>query len=118
VTPFRLLHGRLPVLGFRLDPAVPGCDAPWLPLAYCTDVNAIPPETWPHLEGLSTLVLDALRRRKHPTHFTLGQAESVARHVGAERAYFVHMAHDLMHAEVEPELPDSVRLAYDGLTLE
>ncbi len=118
VTPIRLFHGRLPVLGFRLDPAVPELNAPWLPLAYCTDVNAVPPETWPHLEGLSTLVLDALRRRKHPTHFTLGQAESVAHRVAAGRTYFVHMAHDLRHAEIEAELPEGMQLARDGLTLE
>lgn len=118
VTPFRLLHGRLPVLGFRLDAASPEITAPWLPLAYCTDVSAVPPETWPYLEGLSTLVLDALRRRRHATHLTLGQAESIAYRVAASRTYFVHMSHDLPHAETDAELPEGMSLAYDGLTLE
>src|SRR5262249_46144686 len=70
-----------------------------LPLAYCTDVSGIPPESWRLLKGVQTLVLDALRHRKHPTHFTLGEAVSVAHEVGAAQTYFVHMAHDLSHEE-------------------
>ena len=102
-----------------MDPAsaeAAGVDR-WWPLAYCTDVSAIPPESWPLLEGLETLVLDALRRRKHPTHFTLGQAVSVAHQVEAGRTYFVHMAHDLPHEATTAEVPDSMALAHDGLVL-
>ncbi len=123
VTPIRLLHGRMPVLGFRFDDAGAsgGPGAPRggvLPLAYCTDVSAIPPETWPRLEGLSVLVLDALRHRHHPTHLTLAQAENIAGRVGADRTFFVHMSHDLSHAETDAALSDGVRLAYDGLVVE
>lgn len=122
ITPITLLHGRVPILGFRIDRASPGLagtpDAGGLlPMAYCTDVSGIPPETWPYLDGLKVLVLDALRYRSHPTHFTLGHAASVARRVGADRTFFVHMSNEVVHAEAEADLPESVRLAYDGLTL-
>jgi phosphoribosyl 1,2-cyclic phosphate phosphodiesterase len=86
-------------------------------MAYCTDVSAIPPESWRHLTGLNTLVLDALRHRKHPTHFTIDQAIHAAQHTGARRTWFVHMTHDLPHAETDASLPEGIGLAYDGLTL-
>ncbi len=120
-TPIRLLHGRLPVLGFRIERAVnvPGVDD-ILPLAYCTDVSAIPTESWAKLRGgggVRTLVLDALRKRHHPTHFTVDQATAAAAEVGAQRTYFVHMTHDLAHGATNEELPEGMELAYDGLTL-
>jgi phosphoribosyl 1,2-cyclic phosphate phosphodiesterase len=115
VTPIPLLHGRLPILGYRIEgPAVH--DGPF-PLAYCTDVSGIPPQSWQRLRGLKTLVLDALRHRHHPTHLTLRQAVQIATQVGAERTYFVHMAHDLPHAATQSELPEGMFLAYDGLEL-
>ncbi len=118
-TPVPLLHGKLPILGYRIEPG-PGLNAapghPF-PLAYCTDVSGIPPESWKLLSGVNTLVLDALRHRRHPTHFTVGQAVGVAHEVGAARTYFVHMAHDLPHEQTNAELPESVDLAYDGLVL-
>lgn len=122
VTPLALLHGRLPVLGYRFDwaGAPDGRGEPGdgvLPLAYCTDVSAVPPETWPRLRGLRTLVLDALRHRHHPTHFTVGQAVGVAHEVGAARTWFVHMSHDLPHAETDADLPEGMGLAWDGLEL-
>jgi phosphoribosyl 1,2-cyclic phosphate phosphodiesterase len=115
-TPLRLLHGKLPILGWRLDatPALAEAARDVLPLAYCTDVSGIPPETWGMLRGLKTLVLDALRHRRHPTHFTLGEAVSVAERVGAGRTHFVHMAHDLGHAETQAGLPEGMELAWDG----
>lgn len=136
-TPIPLLHGKLPVLGFRIEaiglaPSTsppggkvaersdaeegPNLSAP-LPLAYCTDVSAIPPESWRHLEGLDTLVLDALRFRRHPTHFTIDQACSVAERVGARQTWFIHLSHDVSHAQADADLPDRVNLAYDGLVL-
>jgi phosphoribosyl 1,2-cyclic phosphate phosphodiesterase len=117
-TPIPLLHGKLPVLGYRIE-RVPraGVDDGAFPLAYCTDVSGIPPDSWRHLDGVRTLVLDALRHRRHPTHFTLGQAVGVAQRVGASRTYFVHMAHDLPHAETDADLPEGMSLGYDGLTL-
>ncbi len=116
-TPLPLLHGQLPILGFRVEPAGDRIDADWAPLAYCTDTSAIPDETWPMLEGLSTLVLDALRPRPHETHFTLQQATEAAGRVNAARTWFIHMSHELAHAETDAALPDGIRLAYDGLTL-
>jgi phosphoribosyl 1,2-cyclic phosphate phosphodiesterase len=119
ITPVRLLHGRLPILGFRFDAPrslSPDPESP-LPLAYCTDVSGIPPETWKHLEGLNTFVLDALRHRKHPTHLTLQDAANIADRVGARRTYFVHMSHDLGHEETNGDLPAEMQLAHDGLTL-
>ncbi|MBX3402671.1 MAG: MBL fold metallo-hydrolase [Phycisphaeraceae bacterium] len=117
-TPIRLLHGRLPVLGFRIERQDSGPqDSGPFPLAYCTDVSAIPPESWRLLRGVNTLVLDALRPRHHPTHFTLDQAINVAERVGAPRTYFIHMSHDLGHAETNAALPEGVQLAHDGLVL-
>ncbi|MBY0263122.1 MAG: hypothetical protein K2Q20_12310, partial [Phycisphaerales bacterium] len=115
-TPIRLLHGRLPVLGFRIESGLPGA-AEVLPLAYCTDVSAVPPESWGKLRGLKTLVLDALRPRHHPTHLTLDQAVGVAERVGAEKTWFVHMSHELAHEATNAGLPEGIRLAHDGLTL-
>ena len=119
-TPVRVLHGRLPIVGFRIEATGASAQAPSgsiLPLAYLTDVSAIPPETWKELKGLRTLVLDALRHRHHPTHLTLGQAVSIAHEVGADKTYFVHMTHDLGHAETQKDLPEGMMLAWDGLEL-
>ena len=118
ITPIPLLHGKLDVLGYRIEPA-PGSTvvSDLLPLAYCTDVSALPTESWKLLAGVRTLVLDALRHRHHPTHLTLGQAVSIAQEVGPAHAYFIHMAHDLPHQETEDELPENMHLAYDGLEL-
>ncbi|NUQ52826.1 MAG: MBL fold metallo-hydrolase [Phycisphaerales bacterium] len=116
ITPIPLLHGRLPVLGYRFEPENAPALSP-LPLAYCTDVSAIPPQSWRHFRGLSTLVLDALRHRKHPTHFTLQEAVNVADQIGAGRTFFVHMAHDLAHEKTNATLPAGMALAHDGLEL-
>ena len=115
-TPVRLLHGALPILGWRFDAANPVADTP-LPLAYCTDVNGIPPESWAPLRGLQTLVLDMLRERKHPTHFSLDEALGTASESGARRTVFTHMTHDVRHAELSARLPAGVELGYDGLRL-
>ena len=119
-TPIRLLHGRQPILGFRIEPAsspIAHCPPPPLPLAYCTDVSAIPPETWKYLEGLDTLILDGLRHKKHPTHFSLDQSVNAAGQIGAKRTYFVHIAHEILHARDDALLPEGMHLSYDGLTL-
>lgn len=118
-TPIPLLHGRLDVLGYRIEPG-PGVENPPgspFPLAYCTDVSAIPTGSWRHFAGLRTLVLDALRHRKHPTHLTVEEAVNIAAQVGADKTFFVHMAHDLPHGETQDSLPDGMFLAHDGLVL-
>jgi phosphoribosyl 1,2-cyclic phosphate phosphodiesterase len=129
-TPIRLLHGRLPIVGFRIEKQGPRgagrgpseeqkkTPSPF-PLAYCTDVSAIPPESYEYLSGLNTLVIDALRHRRHPTHLTVEQALGISQGLEPVPAmtYFTHIAHDLGHAETEAQLPDNVRLAFDGLEL-
>lgn len=117
MTPFTLLHGRVPVLGWRLE-AIDGGDGGGLfPMAYCTDVSAFPPLAYSHLQGLRTLVLDMLRFRAHPTHFTVDQAVAHAGEIAAETTVFVHMTHDIRHGELDPRLPAGMALGYDGLRL-
>ena len=107
VVPVLAYHGRLPVLGFRLGG-----------FAYVTDCSHLPQGSLDLLAGLDTLVLDALRDRPHPTHFSLQQALGVVRQLKPRRAFFTHIAHQLDHERTNASLPDHVRLAYDGLTLE
>jgi phosphoribosyl 1,2-cyclic phosphate phosphodiesterase len=104
VVPIRLHHGRFRVLGFRIGN-----------VAYCTDTNEIPPESWPLLEGLDTLILDALRVQPHATHFSLEQAVAVAERLRPRRTLFTHLSHDLEHAATNAGLPAGMSLAYDGL---
>jgi phosphoribosyl 1,2-cyclic phosphate phosphodiesterase len=106
IYPIRLMHGKLPVLGFRFGN-----------IAYCTDTNAIPEGSWSRLENLDVLILDALRHSPHPTHFSLEEAVAVANRVRPKRTLFTHMSHDLEHAAVNAELPEGMELAYDGLRI-
>jgi phosphoribosyl 1,2-cyclic phosphate phosphodiesterase len=105
--PVPLLHGPLPILGFRIGP-----------FAYLTDCNEIPAASWPLLDGVRTLVLDALRDRPHSTHFSVQQALDVVARLRPERTYFTHIAHDLAHEATCARLPAGVQLAYDGQMLE
>jgi phosphoribosyl 1,2-cyclic phosphate phosphodiesterase len=107
VVPIPLLHARFNVFGFRFDD-----------VAYCTDVNRIPDRSWPLLEGLRVLVLDALRPKPHPGHFSVDEALAVIARVKPERAYLTHMTHDLDHEATNRRLPAGVELAYDGLKFE
>jgi phosphoribosyl 1,2-cyclic phosphate phosphodiesterase len=107
VMPIRLSHGpRFSVLGFRIGN-----------IAYCTDTNGIPEESWPLLSGLDVLILDALRHRPHVTHFSLDEAVSVVERVRPKRAYFTHMSHELDHDATNAALPAGMELAYDGLRI-
>src|SRR5438034_7204605 len=105
--PVPILHGQRPILGFRVGP-----------FAYLTDCSRIPDSSWPLLSGVRTLVIDALRDRPHPTHFTVAEAVDAAARIGADRTYFTHICHDLPHAATCARLPRGVELAYDGLILE
>lgn len=108
ITPLPVKHLNLPVLGFRIKD-----------FSYITDANSIPDETWKALEGTQVLVLNALQREKHVSHFNLEEALEVAHRVGATKTYFTHISHKLgLHKSVEKELPESVALAYDGLSIE
>jgi phosphoribosyl 1,2-cyclic phosphate phosphodiesterase len=107
VSPVPLWHGELAVFGYRIGD-----------FAYCTDCNRIPPDSLRALEGLDILVLDALRPTPHPTHFSLPETLAVLADLKPNRAYLVHMSHDIEHGETEATLPPSIRLAFDGLALE
>ena len=105
VTPVRLLHGpTVPVLGFRFGN-----------VAYCTDVNAIPPESMARLRDLDVLVLDCLRREPHATHFGLSEALAIVDELQPKRTLLTHMSHNFDHDATNAELPAGVELAYDGL---
>jgi phosphoribosyl 1,2-cyclic phosphate phosphodiesterase len=106
ILPIRLLHGRLPVLGFRIGD-----------IAYCTDTHDIPEESWPRLSGLRVLILDCLRPRPHPTHLSLEAAVDWAQRIGAEHTYFTHISHELEHEATNELLPPGMELAYDGLRI-
>jgi len=107
IVPVPAQHGRLPILGWRSGR-----------FAYLTDVSAIPDESLALLDGLDLLVLNALRRRPHPTHLTLDDAVALSRSLAPRRTLFTHMSHELAHAATCEELPQDIDLAYDGLTLE
>jgi len=106
VQPVPIFHGQRPILGYRFGS-----------FAYLTDCSRIPDEAWPLLEGLDVLVLDALRVRPHPTHFSLDEAVATAAKIAAGRTFFTHMCHDLAHADTCARLPSGVTLAHDGLVL-
>ena len=107
VQPIPLQHGPWTILGFRIGG-----------FAYLTDCNGIPDASMAMLGGLDCLVLDALRPRPHPTHFTLAEATAMAARIGAPQTYFTHMAHDLAHEATCRALPAGMSLAHDGLLLE
>ena len=108
VTPLPVHHYKLPVMGFRVGD-----------FSYITDANHIPESTFEKLKGTKVLALNALQREKHLSHFNLSEALEIASKIGAEQTYFIHISHKLGTAKaVEKELPDSVALAYDGLTIE
>lgn len=107
IIPLPVFHHRLPVLGFRIGS-----------LAYITDANSIPNETLNQLKGLQCLVLNALQREPHISHFNLSEAIHMAQLIGAGKTYFTHISHKLgLHREVEKELPPGIELAWDGLCI-
>jgi len=106
IVPIPILHGKLPVLGFRFGD-----------FAYCTDCSHIPDESMALLQGLDVLVLEAIRHTPHPAHFNLEQAVEAAQQIRARQTYFTHIAHQIGHAEVSENLPDGIELAYDGLRI-
>ena len=107
VVPVPLLHGKMPILGYRFGS-----------FAYLTDCSAIPDESWPLIAGVETLVIDALRDKPHPTHFTIAEAIAAIERVGPRRAFLTHMTHDLGYEETMARLPAGVELSYDGLVLD
>jgi phosphoribosyl 1,2-cyclic phosphate phosphodiesterase len=101
-----ILHGEMPVAGYRFGNA-----------AYLTDMSRIPETSLPLLEDLDVLILDALRKEPHPSHANVEQALAWIDRVQPRRAFFTHMSHELDQAQMESELPSHIRLAYDGLRI-
>ncbi|MHB0972039.1 MAG: MBL fold metallo-hydrolase [Thermoanaerobaculia bacterium] len=108
ITPIPVRHGDWTILGFRIGS-----------FAYITDTNGIPESSIEMLQGVTTLALDGLRLNpKHPTHYTIDEAIAAARRIAARETWLIHLTHDIDHATVDASLPESFRLAYDGLVLE
>lgn len=104
IIPLPLPHGRSLSTGFRMGP-----------LAYCTDLSAMPEDALRKLAGVEFLVLSALRQKPHPAHLSLAQAQELAQRIGAKRTFLVHLAHQVSHRRQEELMPANIRLAYDGL---
>lgn len=107
VIPIKVWHMKMPVLGFRFGN-----------FTYITDANRIEEEEKNKIRGSEILVLNALRKQQHISHFTLGEAVDMVQELRVPLAYFTHMSHQIgLHADIEAELPDNIHLAWDGLVL-
>ena len=106
VTPVEVIHGRLPVVGYRFND-----------FAYLTDLSEIPPAAAELLGGLDVLVLDCLRITPHPTHLWLERALEYVAELRPRRTFFTHIAHDIKHARDSALLPAGVEFGYDGLEI-
>lgn len=108
VTPFTVMHDQMPILGYRIGK-----------LAYITDMKSMDDAELPYLEGIETLVVNALRwKRPHHSHQLVADAIQLAQRLGAKQTYLVHMNHDIgLHSKASQHLPANVHLAYDGLTI-
>jgi len=106
LTPFRAEHGSMDALGFRIGP-----------LAYLPDAVDIPADSWPHLDGLDCWVVDALRRRPHPTHAHLALTLEWIARARPARAVLTNMHNDLDYATLAAELSPHITPAYDGLVV-
>ncbi len=108
IVPVKGTHYRIPVLGFRIGG-----------VAYLTDFNHIEDDQIARLRGVDILIVNALRKTEHISHFTLSQALELSRRVGAPQTYLTHISDGMgLHGEVDAQLPEGVRLAWDGLTIE
>ncbi|MCX7787504.1 MAG: MBL fold metallo-hydrolase [Spirochaetes bacterium] len=107
ILPFTVKHGKLDILGYRIGT-----------FAYITDCSSIPEETFPLLEGLDVLVLGALRKRPHPTHFSIPEALGVVERIQPRMTYLTHLCHEVDHETIKKELPVWVAPSYDGLQLD
>ena len=106
--PIEIMHYKLPILGYRIND-----------FTYITDAKTVSAASIEKIRGTKVLVVNALQRATHISHFNLEQAIAFAKEINAETTYFTHISHNLgLHAEVEQELPPNMKLAYDGLTIE
>jgi phosphoribosyl 1,2-cyclic phosphate phosphodiesterase len=108
ITPIQVWHLKMPVLGFRFGK-----------FTYITDANRIEEEEKNKIKGSQVVVLNALRKQTHISHFNLGEAIDMVQELKIQTAYFTHISHQLgLHQDIESELPEGIHLAYDGLKLE
>ena len=108
VIPIRGLHYKLPVLGFRIGE-----------IAYLTDFNHISPQEIEKIKGIDTLVINALRKESHISHFTLDEALHISYLVGPKHTYLTHVSHQMgRYVQEDPRLPENCHFAYDGLVIE
>jgi phosphoribosyl 1,2-cyclic phosphate phosphodiesterase len=108
IKPLLVYHGSLEILGYKINDK----------FAYITDCSRLPQTTMNEIKGVQVLVLNALRQKPHPTHFTLNEALAAAKESGAKSVYFTHIAHAIEHNEIQNTLPENISLAYDGLEVE
>jgi len=107
VIPIRVMHGCLKIFGYRIGD-----------MAYLTDLKALPESELPKLNGLDVLIIDALRKKEHPTHASLSETLALIERIRPKEAWLIHASHRIgLYAVVEEELPPHVHLAYDGLTI-
>lgn len=108
IVPLQVMHGRLPILGYRIGGR----------LGYITDMLTMPDVSYEQLSGLDVLVVNALRPQSHPTHQSISEALATAERIGAKETYFIHMSHHAgLHAELTKQMPSYVHYAYDGLEI-
>ncbi|MCA9278428.1 MAG: MBL fold metallo-hydrolase [Phycisphaeraceae bacterium] len=119
ITPIPIWHGNLEVMAYRFDLLSKSRNEreSLFPFVWCTDVSSIPEDSLRMMMDVRTLVLGALRHKPHETHMTINEAVAVAQNISASQTWFVHMGHEVVHAEIDPELPEGIRLAWDGLEL-
>lgn len=105
ITPIKILHGKLPIFGYRVNN-----------MAYLTDISELPKTALRHLKQVDLLIIDALRYKPHPTHASVDQALEMIQTIQPKKAFLIHMSHHIgLHAEVSKKLPPHVHLSYDGL---
>lgn len=108
VIPIRVMHGKLPIVGFRIRN-----------FAFITDMKTIPEEEFDYLKGIDYLVVNGLRHKEHPSHQTIEDAIDFSRHIGSPQTWIVHMSHHILpHEKEQQNLPDGFHLAYDGEVIE
>lgn len=110
VIPVPVRHAGIPTYGYRLEADGPA-------IAYIPDCQELGEKECACLQGLDVMILDTLRRRSHPTHFSLSQSMTMLKKINARQSYLTHICHELDHHQANAELPSGISLAYDGLTV-
>lgn len=107
ITPIQVMHGNLPILGFRIGN-----------MAYITDLKTLPETEWDYLKDLDCLIVNALRIEPHMSHQTLDEALEMAKRINATQTFFIHMSHHIgLHEHISKQLPENTHLTYDGMQI-